>query len=146
MSYDGPAISVSFGVSIDGTDLGTFNSCEGLGCEIEVETYSEGGANDLVWQFPTRVKYSNVTFSRPLSPETAKIAKWFARMSGPVETRTATIVAYDPGGRPMTSWGLLGVIPVRWTGPTLNLEGANIATETIEIAHRGFLVDEKAGA
>jgi len=30
-------------------------------------------------------------------------------------------------------------VPVRWTGPSLNVESPKIATETIEIAHHGFL-------
>jgi hypothetical protein len=31
------------------------------------------------------------------------------------------------------------VVPVRWTGPALNLDSPKVATETIEIAHHGFL-------
>ena len=36
-------------------------------------------------------------------------------------------------------WGLADVVPVRWTGPSLNLDSPKVAVETIEIAHHGFL-------
>ena len=31
-------------------------------------------------------------------------------------------------------------VPVRWTGPSLNPDSPKVATETIEIAHHGFVV------
>ena len=71
---------------------------------------------------PTRLKYSNVKLSRPLSKQTLKIAQWFAGMVNGVEPKTATISAMTADGRIVAQWGLLGVIPVRWTGPSLNLE------------------------
>jgi phage tail-like protein len=134
------AVSVCFAVSIDGNDLGYFNGCQGLGCEVVCEERQEGGNNDFVWQLPSRVKYSNVTLTRPLGPDTAKVAKWFTGMTGRVEPRTATISALDPQGKPIVSWGLIGVVPIRWSGPTLNLDSAQVATETIEIAHHGILM------
>ena len=65
-------------MSIDDNDLGSFNSCEGLGVEVVLEQREEGGNNSLVWQLPTRLKYPNVKLSRPLGPDTVKITKWFA--------------------------------------------------------------------
>ena len=38
----------------------------------------------------------------------------------------------------VASWGLLGVIPVKWSGPGLNLDSPKVATETLELAHHGF--------
>ncbi len=59
-----PAVTVCFAVSIDGDDLGVFNSCEGLGVEVVMEQREEGGNNGYVWQLPTRLKYTNVKLSR----------------------------------------------------------------------------------
>ena len=134
-----PAVSVCFAVSIDDKDLGTFNSCEGLGVEVVLEQREEGGNNGFVWQLPTRLKYSNVKLSRPLGPDTMKVAKWFSSMAGGVTRRTATIVAMSADDTVVARWGLADVVPVRWTGPSLNLDSAKVAVETIEIAHHGFL-------
>ena len=138
MNNSDPGLSVCFAVKIDNNELGTFNSCEGLGCEVVIEQREEGGNNAFVWQLPTRLKYSNVKFTRPLGPDTAKIAKWFASMAAGVERRTATIQVKSNDDTVVATWALEGVVPVRWSGPSLNLDSPKVATETIEIAHHGF--------
>jgi phage tail-like protein len=138
MNDSDPGLSVCFAVNIDDNDLGTFNSCEGLGCEVVIEQREEGGNNAFVWQLPTRLKYSNVTFTRPLGADTAKVAKWFASMTSGVKRRTATIQVMSGDGTVVATWGLDGVVPVRWSGPSLNLDSPKVATETVEIAHHGF--------
>jgi phage tail-like protein len=134
-----PAVSVCFAVSIDDKDLGTFNSVEGLGIEVVLEQREEGGNNGFGWQLPTRLKYPNVKLSRPLGPDTMKVARWFSSMTGGVTRRTATIVAMTADDQVVARWGLADVVPVRWSGPSLNLDSPKVATETIEIAHHGFL-------
>jgi phage tail-like protein len=134
-----PAVTVCFAVSIDGDNLGVFNSCEGLGVEVVMEQREEGGNNGYVWQLPTRLKYTNVKLSRALGPDTVKVAQWFSGMTGKVGRRTATIVAMTSDNSEVASWNLTGVVPVRWSGPSLNTDSPKIATETIEIAHHGFL-------
>ncbi len=138
MNDSDPGLSVCFAVQIDGNDLGTFNSCEGLGCEVVIEQREEGGNNAFVWQLPSRLKYTNVKFTRPLGADTAKVAKWFASMTGGVKRRTATIKVMSGDGKVVATWELEGVVPVRWSGPSLNLDSPKVATETVEIAHHGF--------
>ena len=136
---DDTAVSVCFVVRIDTHDLGSFTSCEGLGCEVVLETREEGGNNAFVWQLPTRLKYPNVKLSRPLGKDTMKVAQWFSSLTGGVKRTTATIAAMSADGTVVAQWGLTGVVPVRWTGPSLNLDSPKAAMETIEIAHHGFL-------
>jgi len=138
MNDSDPGLSVCFAVKIDDNDLGTFNSCEGLGCEVVIEQREEGGNNGFVWQLPSRLKYSNVKFTRPLGADTAKVAKWFASMTSGVKRRTATIQVMSGDGTVVATWELDGVVPVRWSGPSLNLDSPKVATETVEIAHHGF--------
>ena len=140
-----PAVSVCFAVSIDDKSLGTFNSCDGLGCEVVLEQREEGGNNGFVWQLPTRLKYSNVKLTRPIGKDTVKVAKWFASMANGVTRTTATISAMTADGSVVAQWGLLDVVPVRWTGPSLSLDSPKVATETVEIAHHG-IVPPKSGA
>jgi phage tail-like protein len=137
-SYPEPAVSVCFGVTIDGDDLGAFNSCEGLGVEVVIEQREEGGNNLFVWQLPTRIKYTNIKLSRPLCRDTTAVMKWLASMTTGVKPQTASISAMTGELKVVARWGLLGVIPVRWTGPSLNLDSPKVATETLEIAYHGF--------
>ena len=134
-----PAVSVCFVVRIDDVELGAFNSCEGLGCEVVMEQREEGGNNGFVWQLPTRIKYSNIKLTRPLTKDTAKVAKWIAKTNTGLARKTGTIQAMTADGTVVAQWGLLGVVPVRWTGPSLNPDSPKVATETVEIAHHGFV-------
>ncbi|MEU2850211.1 phage tail protein [Streptomyces syringium] len=138
---DDPAVSVCFVVTVDGIELGSFNTCEGLGCEVVLEQREEGGNNGHLWQLPTRLKYPHVKLSRPLTRETEKVAKWFAGMTTGFKRRTAYIEARTGDGRKVAQWGLLEVVPVRWTGPSFNPESPKVATETIEIAHHGYVME-----
>ena len=134
-----PAVSVCFSVTIGNNELGTFSSCEGLGVEVVLEQREEGGFNGHVWQLPTRLKYTNIKLSRPLGQDTKKVVEWFASMTTGVKRRTATIVARNAKNEAVATWNLSGVVPVRWTGPSLNVDSPKVAMETIEIAHHGFL-------
>lgn len=134
-----PAVSVCFKVKIDDQDLGAFTACEGMGCEVTVEQREEGGNNSFVHQLPGRLKYTNIKLTRAVNAETALVAKWFAGMAGTVTRTNAHIVAMRADEQPVWEWNLTGVIPIRWTGPSLSVETAKVATETLELAHHGFL-------
>lgn len=138
-STDDPAVTVCFSVEIDGHDLGAFTACDGLGCEVVIEQREEGGNNGFVHQLPGRIKYTNLKLTRAVNPDTAKVASWFAGMSGGVKRTTARVTARTVVGTQVWTWTLAGVIPVRWTGPQLSAETAKVATETLELAHHGFL-------
>lgn len=138
MAKDDVAVAVSFVVKIDDQDLGAFNTCDGLGCELVIEQREEGGNNGLVWQLPTRMKFSNVKLSRPVTADSAKLTRWFSTMVGGIKRKTATIEARTLEGTVIARWGLLDVIPVRWTGPQLSPDQPRVATETLELAHHGF--------
>jgi phage tail-like protein len=134
-----PAVAPRFKVVVTHYDLGTFMSCEGLGAEVVLEQREEGGNNSFVHQLPVRLKYSNVKLTRPVNSGSAEVARWFASMEGEIKRTTAEITAMGVDGRAITSWKLKDVIPVRWQGPSLNVENAKVATETLELAHHGFL-------
>jgi len=134
-----PAVATCFGVVVDHRDLGVFSACEGLGVEVVLEQREEGGNNEFVHQLPVRLKYSNVKLTRPINGDSAAVAAWFADMSGTLVRRTAEISARSVEGKVIATWKLDGVIPVRWQGPSLNVETLKPATETLELAHHGFL-------
>lgn len=141
MTVDDLNVGIWFVLQIDDQSLGAFNTCDGLGCQIEVEQRTEGGNNGHLWQLPTRMTYPNVVLSRPLGPDTTRIGRWLASMTGqlPVRRQTARIEALGFNGTQVGSWGLLDVIPVRWSGPTFSSEDTRVLTESVEIAHHGFI-------
>ncbi|MDQ1566114.1 MAG: hypothetical protein QOF96_994 [Actinomycetota bacterium] len=144
--FDG-AVGVFWTFKVDVLSLGTFTSCEGLGMEVVIETREEGGNNFFVHQLPGRLKYPNIKFSRAINQDSEKVARWFMSVAGGAFKRTnGEVVAKTPNDKVIARWGLLGVIPVRWTGPGFSAESPKVATETIEIAHQGFLDPAKGEA
>jgi phage tail-like protein len=137
-----PATAFRFSVTIDGTELGAFTSCEGLAAEYDVETYAEGGENGYEHRLPGRLKYPNIRLSRPLDGS-GGLASWFSRLhqmggrSG--ATKTASITAFDADGEVIARWNLLDAYPCRWTGPSFAADGNTTVKETLELAHHGFL-------
>lgn len=138
MTNSDPAVSVCFTVKVDSAPLGDFASCEGLGLEIVVEQREEGGNNGMIWQLPTRVKFTNIKLTRPVSSDSHKLVKWVTDVVGGYTPGTATIAARNSAGEIVAEWALEGVLPVRWTGPTLNPDTPKVATETLELTHRGI--------
>jgi phage tail-like protein len=135
-----PGQSLRFRVRIDGEhDLGSWSKCDGLSVEYEVKEYMEGGENTYVHRIPGRVKYPNIKLTRLINKDSSKVATWVAGLRDKVERRTAEIAALDPKGETIVSWNLDGVYPVRWTGPSFDIGSSSAATETLELAHNGFL-------
>lgn len=139
-----PAVSLCFQVVVDGRDLGTFFKCDGLGVQVSTEEREEGGNNFYVHKLAGRLQYTNVTLTRYISAETQRVAKWFASMATGVKRTTAVITAMTSDLKPIASWSLIEVIPVKWTGPSLGADNNQAATETLELAHHGFLDPGKA--
>jgi phage tail-like protein len=132
-----PIVSLNFNLVVDGLDLGSFTSCEGLGAEYEVMPYEEGGQMGTVYQLPGRVKYTNIKLGRAFDQDSSKLARWFAHFDPKTRT-TATITALKPDRKQAGQWSIVGVFPIRWTGPQFKADGSAIATETLELAHTGF--------
>jgi phage tail-like protein len=134
-----PPVGVCFTLKFDDQLIGTFNSCEGLGLEVVMEQREEGGNNTMVWQLPTRLKYSNIKLTRPIGEDSRKLTKWITDAMNKLAPTTGVIAALGADGTKVAQWSLEGVVPVRWTGPSLNLDSPKVFTETLEIAHHGFL-------
>lgn len=134
-----PAVAIGFRLKIDKDDFGFWSSFDGLSWDASVETREEGGVNDMVHQLPGRLKYGNVKLSRPINPDSAKLAAWFASLATKVTRSNAQIVAIDSKGDPICQWGLLECVPVKWTGPSFSVDQPKVATESIELAHHGFM-------
>jgi phage tail-like protein len=138
MTDDIFATSVFFTLAIGGTDLGAFNTCSGLGAEVRIEQYEEGGNNGFVWQLPGRITWSNITLTRPVTADTAKVTRWLDQVIQRVEPKDGEIVALRPDRTRIVSWQVLGIVPVRWQGPSFDPSSSQAAIETLEIAHEGL--------
>ncbi len=135
-------LNLRFSVTLDNQQsLGTWSKCEGLAVEYEIFEYQEGGVNEYVHRLPGRCKYTNVKLTRQLDSQSGDVATWVSSglKKNSVERGNATITLMDHDGNEVISWTLAEACPVKWTGPTLDAAGNQVATEVLELAHNGFL-------
>jgi phage tail-like protein len=132
-------LNLRFKVTIDNhKDLGNWWKCDGLTVEFEVHEYKEGGQNDFIHRLPGRPKYSNIRLTRPIGAGSGEVASWLSSIGGPAAGHTAQIEVLDPGGKKVASWQLADVYLAKWTGPSLDVDGKQIAVESLELVHNGF--------
>lgn len=144
-----PALLMRFAIEIDGRKVEAFTGCEGLNAEVTVVEYTEGGNNVYKVRLPGQMFYTNVKLTRPLDSDSRAGESLYAWLAEQAKTktvvkRTAKITAYDGNfgsGKPIATWKLAGVWPVKYTGPIFTADGTTAAEETIEFAHDGFLVE-----
>lgn len=134
-----PGLNLTFKVTIDGHDLGSWMKCEGLSIAYDVFEYREGGNNAYVHRLPGRAKYENIKLTRVVDSSTAAVMAWLASVQATMSYATARISVLDATGEEVASWTVTGVYPARWTGPTLDASGRSPATETLELIHNGFV-------
>ncbi|MGH9077297.1 MAG: phage tail protein [Acidimicrobiales bacterium] len=137
--------SVYVSLVVDTVDFGLFTSCEGLACDVEVTKRPEGGNNAYVPQLPGRITYPNIKLTRMLDSTSSKIAAWVSSMATSPKRSNVTLAALSFSGTTLASWTLIEAFPVRWTGPSFNVGQLAGATETIELAHHGFLASSNGG-
>jgi phage tail-like protein len=115
--------------------IGTFSQCHGLELRFEVFPYQEGGNNDFIHQLPGPVQYPNLVLTGMVTDQDA-LFKWFWATHTQAERKEITLTLKSQGKT--RSWTFADAFPVVWIGPTLEAGGAQLGTETLEIAHSGL--------
>jgi phage tail-like protein len=135
------ALGLRFHVTVDKgeKDLGTWTKCDGLSVEWEFHEYKEGGLNTYTHRIPSRAKYTNLKLTRPVDQGSKTVTDWLRDLQKKVTRHTAEVSVITPDGDTLAQWNLTGVYPVRWTGPSLDTGSNQVATETLELSHNGFL-------
>jgi phage tail-like protein len=86
---------------------------------------------------PTRYP-SNLTLKKGITDATA-LWSWYCNvMQGTIERKNLSIVLMDSAGNEQRRWNFLRAYPVKWTGPDLRAATAEVAAETVELAHDGL--------
>jgi phage tail-like protein len=135
-------LSLRFNVKIDEADLGNWSKAEGLDVVWELAEYRAGDSGNFRWYYPAATKYQNITLTRAVNvKETGKVLDWLGKNSfASDKKRMCHIEMYDATNTAVCAhWDLEGVVPVHYTGPRFDAGASQIATETLVLAHLGFL-------
>lgn len=137
-----PFRSFSFKVEIDSVTRAGFRECSGLDASQDPIEYREGTEGLTARKLPGLNKYSNITLKWGMTDD-AELWDWRKKaMTGKVERRNGSIVLLDETGEEKMRWNFREAWPTKWTGPTFNATGNEVAIETLEIAHEGLELQE----
>lgn len=151
---------------------GQFSEVSGLEVTMEPKVIAEGGRNWGEYQRTGPSKFSPIVLKRGITSvnhlwswmdATTRGASYGFRLMGSIEvlsnrSEKFTTEAGDTGGgdedgpaKPILSWRLLKVMPVKFKGPDLTSTASQVAIEEVHLVHEGIelvqnpLVKDKAG-
>jgi phage tail-like protein len=140
MASKDPYANFNFLVEIDGISRAAFQEASGLDSSIDVIEHREGGDNLTPRKYPGQVKFSNLQLKRGITDDVDLYAwhrQWVTGDPAAVR-KNGSIVLLDRQGQEKVRWNFSNGWPAKWTGPSLNAEGNDIAIESLEIAHEGL--------
>ena len=119
---------------------GGFQEASGIGADLEVMPYAEGGMNDFVHQLPVRHSYPRITLKRGLIRDPGL---WWWYVGGLADSlgarRDGAIILMTAKGIPAFGFTFLAGLAAKWTGPSMNSQTDAVAIESLEIAHEGLV-------
>jgi phage tail-like protein len=120
---------------------GEFMEVKGLGADLEITAYSEGGVNDHVHQLPVRHSWGRISLRRGVVRDGGLLWSWY--VAGLTQSlgarRDGSVILLTPAGTPAMSWTFHSGLAVKWVGPELNAMQNAVAIEALDIAHEGLV-------
>lgn len=135
-----------FYVEIENTLTAAFSECSSFGVKIDYDTIHEAGVNDQQRILLKQPTFSEVTLKRGISNNLI-FWDWINRIltNQPNSRRDINIVLFNQAGETIQVWTLIGAVPVGWTAPALQAEGADVAIEELILAYEGLAINRSGG-
>lgn len=132
-----PYRGYNFRVEIDGITRGGFREASGLDSSQDPIEYREGVDSLTAKKLPGLNKYSNISLKWGITDD-AELWEWRKKcVDGTVERKNGSVVLYNDAGEEKIRWNFVEGWPTKWTGPSFNATGNEVAIEALEIAHEG---------
>lgn len=123
-------------------DLGSWQKASGLTVRWDICPYRAGDQGNEFWIYPGNTGYENIKLTRPVSPASNTTQAWLTATSAHMLPLSGAIMLCASMGVPIITWRLYQFFPVSWQVDELTAETGKVVTETLEIAHTGFLDDQ----
>jgi phage tail-like protein len=128
--------------------LGGFSDVSGLTTETKVAEYRNGNEKENhVRKVPGVHTVADVTLKRGLI-KSDDLWRWISavRTGGPNAKREVSITLRDESGKDVQVWKLHGVVPLKYTGPTMAAKGGtDVAMEELVLSSEGYDIDIVSG-
>jgi len=132
-----PFRSFNFLVELDGITRAGFREVSGLDMSRDPVEYREGNDPLHARKLAGMAKYSNISLKWGITND-PDLWNWRkSAMQGEVERKNGSIILLDEAGQEKLRWNFREAWPTKWTGPSFNATGNEVAIETLELAHEG---------
>jgi phage tail-like protein len=133
-----PYGAFNFLVNIDGGEmLGGFSDVSGLGTEITIAEYRNGNERENhVRKVPGIHKVGDVTLKRGVI-DSKSLWDWITqtRTEGVAAQKNVVVTLLDEARNAVQNWKLRGVVPMKYSGPTLAAKGGgDVAMEELVLS------------
>ena len=132
-----------FALEIDGIEVAQFLECSGLKNTTEVFELQEGGMNDRVHKLPGQSRWDNIVLRYGVTSDVS-LMEWRGEILtddfGRNSRRKGSIVVKNNQMEVVRRYNFLEAWPVSWEGPNLAASGAELAIESVELAHHGIYI------
>jgi len=133
-----PYGAFNFLVNIDGGEmLGGFSDVSGLGTEITIAEYRNGNERENhVRKVPGIHKVSDITLKRGVI-DSKSLWDWITqtRTEGVAAQKNVVVTLLDEARNAVQNWKLRGVVPMKYSGPTLAAKGGgDVAMEELVLS------------
>jgi phage tail-like protein len=141
-----PYGAFNFIVEFNGQEISAgFSDVSGLNTEVTVAEYRNGNDKENhVRKVPGLHKVGDVTLKRGII-NSKDLWEWIkvTRTKGFEGKRSVSVTLLDESGQnPAQRWVLRGVIPLKWTGPTLAAKGgSDVAMEELVLSCEAIELD-----
>lgn len=148
-----PYRNYKFTVSISGFTRAGFKSVDGLSKEVNVIEYREGGDPSTMRKIPGQAQFENLTLTRGMSSDddfnvwmnqVFDIQKGYNQAPNDDFRRTVIIKMWQKDGTLAKQWEARYCWPAKIEVDALEGDGDDVLYETIELAHEGLRLINKA--
>jgi phage tail-like protein len=124
----------------EGTIVGGFSDCSGLGFEVNYSDYRNGNElSNTARHVPNTFKNDDVVLKRGLVGSDDLFAWLKSVRDGTPDPRSVTVTVLDEARTPVVVFKLWKAQPKKWTGPTLAAKGGGeVAMEELHLTHEGI--------
>jgi phage tail-like protein len=134
------SLSGAQGDGSEGTIIGGFSDCSGLGVDVSYSEYRNGNEKvNTVRKIPNTHKNDDITLKRGLVGSD-DLFQWVKTVrDGTADPRDVKITMMDEARNAVATFKLHRAQPKKWSGPTLAAKGGGeVAMEELHLVHEGI--------
>ena len=128
-----PYKNFRFLVEIDGIVQAGFSECSGMGSEVQVVDYREGGDNREMRKLLGQVTYPDLELKWGVT-DSRELYDWhLSAVNGEIDRRNGSVILQDDLGIEQVRWNFFNAWPSKYTGPTFDAKANDIAIDMLTV-------------